>query len=346
MPLTILIVDDEPSNLAIMRDILRDHYRLVFARTGAEAEAAVQRQRPAMVLLDIGLPDTDGVALCRRLKALDPHDAMRVIFVTGYRDVEHEEAGFEAGCVDYIVKPVSPPLVRARVAAHLALVRTSALERSHHDAILMLGQAGHYNDTDTGTHIWRMAAYARALALACGWEREAADQLALAAPMHDTGKLGIPHAILRKCGALDDAEWEVMRTHPAIGFSILSQSGAPLFQLAAEVALRHHEKWDGTGYPDGLAGTAIPESARIVALADVFDALSMHRPYKLPWTIDRITAHITENSGRHFDPALVACYLATLPELVAIKGKWLEQEAQDSAGSQPFRRQCVRVEPG
>ena len=326
MPLTILIVDDEPSNLAIMRDILRDHYRLVFARSGAEAEAAVRRQRPAMVLLDIGLPDTDGVSLCRRLKALDPDNAMRVIFVTGYRDVEHEEAGFEAGCVDYIVKPVAPSLVRARVAAHLALVRTSALERSHHDAILMLGHAGHYNDTDTGTHIWRMAAYARELALARGWDREAADQLALAAPMHDTGKLGIPHTILRKRAVLDEAEWAVMRTHPVMGFSILSQSSAPVFQLAAEVALRHHEKWDGTGYPDGLAGAAIPESARIVALADVFDALSMARPYKQPWTIERITAYVMENSGKHFDPVLVDCFLAALPALLKIKEEWHAKE--------------------
>jgi putative two-component system response regulator len=334
MPLTILIVDDEPSNLAIMRTILRDHYRLVFARSGAEAEAAVRRQRPAMVLLDIGLPDTDGVALCRRLKALDPDNAMRVIFVTGYRDAEHEEAGFEAGCVDYIVKPVSPSLVRARVAAHLALVPTSALERSHHDAILMLAHAGHYNDNDTGTHIWRMAAYARALAVAHGWDREAADQLALAAPMHDTGKLGIPHTILRKSAALDAAEWAVMRTHPAIGFAILNQSPAPVFQLAAEVALRHHEKWDGTGYPDGLAGAAIPESARIVALADVFDALSMTRPYKAPWPIEKIGDYIRENSGRHFDPVLVTRFFAILPELLDIRQRWADTQQAASTTEQ------------
>jgi len=335
LPLTILIVDDEPSNLAIMRAILRDDYRLVFARSGAEAEAAVLRQRPAMVLLDIGLPDTDGVALCRRLKAMDPDNAMRVIFVTSYRDVAHEEAGFEAGCVDYIVKPVSPSLVRARVAAHLALVRTSALERSHHDAILMLAHAGHYNDTDTGTHIWRMAAYARELALARGWDCAAASELELAAPMHDTGKLGIPHTILRKPGPLNQDEWAVMRTHPAIGHAILNQSKAPIFQLAAEVALRHHEKWDGSGYPDGLAGAAIPESARIVALADVFDALSMSRPYKQPWPIDRIAAHIAENRGTHFEPALVDCFATALPALLAIKTRWqaAEQRAQDSATS-------------
>jgi putative two-component system response regulator len=326
MQLTILIVDDEPSNLAIMRDILRSQYRLVFARSGAEAEAAVQRHRPAMVLLDIGLPDTNGVTLCRRLKALDPDNAMRVMFVTGYRDVEHEEAGFQAGCVDYIVKPVSPSLVRARVAAHLAQVRTSALERSHHDAILMLGHAGHYNDSDTGAHIWRMAAYARELALARGWDAEAADQLEQAAPMHDTGKLGIPHTILRKHAALDEAEWAIMRTHPAIGHAILSQSSAPVFQLAAEVALRHHERWDGTGYPDGLAGTAIPESARIVALADVFDALSMARPYKAPWPIAQITGYVMENSGKHFEPALVDCFVTALPTLLDVRSRWQARE--------------------
>jgi putative two-component system response regulator len=337
MQLTILIVDDEPSNLAIMRDILRDHYRLVYARSGAEALRAVQRRRPAMVLLDIGLPDTNGIDLCRALKALDPDNAMRILFVTGYRDVEHEEAGFEAGCVDYIVKPVSPSLVRARVAAHLALVRTSALERSHRDAILMLARAGHFNDNDTGTHIWRMAAYARALALAHGWDEEEAAQLELAAPMHDTGKLGIPHTILRKPAALDEAEWAVMRRHPVIGHAILNQSGAPVFQLAAEVALRHHEKWDGSGYPDGLAGAAIPESARIVALADVFDALSMTRPYKAPWTIEAISAYVTENSGKHFDPALVDSFFKVLPTLLAIRERWrlteLEKAAAPDSGS-------------
>jgi putative two-component system response regulator len=331
MQLTILIVDDEPSNLAIMRDILRGQYRLVFARSGAEALRAVERQRPAMVLLDIGLPDTNGIDLCRSLKALDPDNAMRIMFVTGYRDVEHEEAGFEAGCVDYIVKPVSPSLVRARVAAHLALVRTSALERSHHDAILMLAHAGHFNDNDTGAHIWRMAAYARELALAHGWDQDAAAQLELAAPMHDTGKLGIPHTILRKPAALDAEEWVVMRRHPAIGHAILNQSGAPVFQLAAEIALRHHEKWDGTGYPDGLAGVAIPESARIVALADVFDALSMPRPYKQPWTIEAISAYVTENSGKHFDPALVDSFFKVLPVLLEIRERWRVADQEKAA---------------
>jgi len=328
---TILIVDDEPSNLAIMRDALQSLYKLVFARNGAETQAAVIKHRPAMVLLDIGLPDTDGVALCRRIKELDITHEMQVIFVTGYRDQGREAAGFEAGCSDYLIKPVSPPLVRARVAAHLSRVHATALEESYRDAILMLGHAGHYNDTDTGAHIWRMAAYARELAIAYGWDEEDARQLELAAPMHDTGKLGVPQMILRKEGPLSPSEWEIMRTHPAIGHAILSKSQAPVFLLAAEVSLRHHEKWDGSGYPDGLAGTDIPESARIVALADVFDALSMRRSYKNAWTIERISAHIDANSGTHFEPKLVELFHEILPRLLQIKSQWDEENEDESS---------------
>lgn len=329
--LTILAVDDEPANLAILHSALHGQYRMAYARSGAEAEAALLRHRPDMVLLDIGLPDTDGVALCRRLTAFDAGKATRIIFITAYRDPEREAAGFDAGCVDYIFKPVSPPLVRARVAAHLAQVRASALERSYRDAIVMLGHAGHYNDTDTGAHIWRMAAYARRLALACGWDDEAADQLELAAPMHDTGKLGIPHHILRKPGPLDKAEWVIMRTHPAIGHEILSKSAAPVFQLAATVSLRHHERWDGAGYPDGLAGTDIPLAARIVTLADVFDALSMRRPYKAPWAVEQITAYIIDQSGTQFDPELVQRFVEVLPHILDIKQRW--DGAEGAAGS-------------
>lgn len=326
---TILIVDDEPGNLAIMRDILADSYHLVFARNGKETLAAVLKHRPAMVLLDIGLPDIDGYALCRRIKELDVSGRIQTIFVTSYTDTQHETAGFDAGSVDYIVKPVSRPVVRARVRAHLALVRATALEQSHHDAITMLAHAGHYNDTDTGTHIWRMAAYAGALARAKGWDADSSAQLEMAAPMHDTGKLGIPQAILRKSGPLDEQEWAVMKTHPRIGHDILNMSEAPVFRLAAEVALRHHEKWDGSGYPDGLAGEAIPESARIVALADVFDALSMQRPYKEPWPIDKIVDYMRAGSGIHFDPELVHIFCKILPQLLLIQQAWAEKPIND-----------------
>ena len=186
----------------------------------------------------------------------------------------------------------------------------------------MLGDAGHYNDSDTGVHIWRMAAYARALATACGWDSAQATLLEQAAPMHDTGKVGIPDAILRKPGKLDAEEWKVMKTHCQIGYDILSRSDAPVFQLAAEVAMHHHEKWDGSGYPDGLEADAIPESARIVALADVFDALTMKRPYKEPWPIDKVLATLRESAGSHFEPNLVETFITILPDILRIKAEW------------------------
>ena len=333
---TILVVDDEPANLAIMREILEKNYVLAFARNGAETLAAVMKHRPALVLLDIGLPDINGYELCRQIKQLDTTHNVQVIFVTGYADVVHEAAGFDAGAVDYIAKPVSPAIVRARVGAHLSMVRATALEQSYREAILMLGHAGHYNDSDTGAHIWRMAAYARVLAQACGWDVESSSRLELAAPMHDTGKLGVPHAILRKPGPLTEHEWDIMRTHPQIGHDILSKSDAPVFQLAAEVALRHHERWDGAGYPDGLRGQDIPKSARIVALADVFDALSMRRPYKEPWAIDRIVEYIHAESGAHFDPMVVHAFSNSLPELLDIRSKWAKVEEEQLEPERQF----------
>lgn len=323
---TILIVDDEPVNLAIMDTILADNYRLVFARNGVETRAAVLKHRPALVLLDVDLPDIDGYDLCREIRRLDATRDMQVIFVTGYTDSVHEAAGFAAGCVDYIVKPVMPQIVLARVGAHLARVQATMLEKSYREAILMLGHAGHYNDTDTGAHIWRMAAYAKVLAQGWGWSLERSQQLELAAPLHDTGKLGIPQAILRKPGPLDAQEWVVMRCHPQMGFDILSKSAAPVFQLAAEVSLRHHEKWDGSGYPGGLKELEIPQSAHIVALADVFDALSVKRPYKEPWAPERILSHIQAGAGAHFAPELVDVFNDSLPEILSIQEKWSEAD--------------------
>ena len=318
----ILVVDDEPANLALLRSILGGDYSLVYARNGADTIAAVLKHRPALVLLDIGLPDISGYDLCPQLRQIDPTQALQVIFVTANCGEEQETAGFAAGGVDYIVKPVLAPLVRARVAAHLSLVRATALERSYREAILMLGHAGHYNDTDTGAHIWRMAAYAAALAGAAGWEPARCAQLELAAPMHDTGKLGVPQAILRKPGPLDADEWIIMKTHPQVGHDILSKSEAPVFRLAAEVALRHHERWDGSGYPGALKGADIPESARIIALADVFDALSMRRPYKPAWNIDDIIAHLEGGAGSHFDPVLTSLFIGIMPRLLDIQARF------------------------
>lgn len=318
----ILCVDDEPYNLSILRMALKDQYSLAFARSGLETLQAVEKHNPALILLDVQMPDMDGYEICRRLKSNDRTRHIPVIFVTGMDQEIDERAGFEVGAVDYITKPISVPIVQARVQTHLSLVKADKLEKSYHDAIHMLGKAGDYNDTDTGVHIWRMAEYSRVLAEAVGWGCEQCNMLELAAPMHDTGKLGIPDAILKKPGKLNDAEWAIMKTHTTIGYGILTQSDAPLFQLAGQIALNHHEKWDGSGYPHGLSGSAIPESARIVALADVFDALSMKRPYKDPWPIDKIVTTLKESAGSHFEPRLVDKFMAVLPQILDIEAKW------------------------
>lgn len=343
----ILIVDDEPLNLAVMREVLGSQYRLAFARSGEEALRAAARHRPLLILLDVRMPDMDGYEVCRQLKADAQTAAIPVIFVSGCADTLDETRGFEAGAVDYLVKPVSPPIVRARVRAHLSLVSLERLERSYHDAIYMLGEAGHYRDNDTGVHIWRMAAYAAALGAACGLDTVTCRRLELAAPMHDTGKLGIPDAILRKPGPLDEAEWVIMRTHPRIGHDILARSQAPVFQMAAQIALRHHEKWDGSGYPDGLSGTDIPETARIVAIADVFDALTMKRPYKDAWPAERALAELHKGAGRHFEPRLVTAFADILPCILELKAQWDEREAAGHATDLPtLPANCAPARPG
>jgi putative two-component system response regulator len=318
----LLLVDDEVTNLANLRAILAGEYPLMLARSGAEAIGLAVKHQPALILLDIQMPEMDGYAVCRALKADPRTEGIPVIFVTTLSEVGNEEAGFAAGGVDYLIKPVSAGIVRARVRTHLSLVHTKVLEKHSRDAIFMLGKAGHYNDADTGAHIWRMAAYARALAAAIGWSQADCDLLELAASMHDTGKIGIPDAILRKPGKLDPDEWALMQTHCAIGFAILSGSDAPVFRLAAEIAHHHHERWDGNGYPEGLAGTAIPESARIVAVADVFDALTMKRPYKDAWPPEQAMATLRAGAGSHFDPSLVAAFEGCLPRILDIKDDW------------------------
>lgn len=322
----ILCVDDEPSNLAVLRQTLKDEHSLVFSPSARDALRAVEKHRPALILLDVEMPEMDGYTLCRHLKNDPKTESIPVIFVTARNQETDEQAGFDAGGVDYITKPFSPSIVRARVRAHLSLVRATALESSYRTAIYMLGEAGHYNDTDTGVHIWRMAAYSRILAEASGWAPEAQKLIELAAPMHDTGKIGIPDAILKKPGKLDASEWEVMQQHSQIGYEILSTGEAPVFKLAAEIALCHHEKWDGEGYPNGLAGEAIPESARIVAVADVFDALSMKRPYKDAWPVDHILEVMAQGAGRHFDPGMFQRFSEALPKVLEVKQHWDEHE--------------------
>lgn len=323
----LLIVDDEPANLAVLRGILECDYRLMFSRSGAEALDLAIKHHPSLILLDIQMPGLDGYAVCRALKANPLTEDIPVIFVTSLSELGNEEVGFDVGCVDYLIKPVFAGIVRARVRTHLSLVQAKQLTKSYRDAIFMLSKAGEYNDADTGVHIWRMAAFARQLAEVAGWPAARCELLELAAAMHDTGKIGIPDSILCKPGGLDAEEWTVMKTHSAIGFEILSASDAPIFQLAAEIALCHHERWDGTGYPRGLIGTAIPEAGRIVAVADVFDALTMKRPYKEAWPVDKVIAALRAGAGTHFDPSLIAAFDACLPRILEIKAAWDRREA-------------------
>ena len=320
----ILLVDDEPNNLQLLRQILRTSYQLIFAHNGQSALAAVAAHHPDLILLDVMMPDLDGYEVCRRLKA-DPltHD-IPVIFVTAMGDVDDEAAGFDVGAVDYIHKPVSPAIVIRRVQTHLSLIHVKELEDSQREAIYMLGAAGHYNDNDTGLHIWRMAAYARAIAEAIGWPEHLAERLELAAPLHDTGKIGIPDGILKAPRKLTAEEWVTMRQHSLIGYEILQCSDTPIFKMAAEIALYHHEKWDGSGYPKGLVGDNIPQSAQIVAIADVFDALTMKRSYKEAWSVEASLEEMRANSGTHFNPALLTVFLNILPKILNIKNEWEE----------------------
>lgn len=321
---TLLIVDDEPVNLRVLKQILQTHYKLMFATSAQQALSLLQHTPPDLILLDVMMPDMTGFELCQRVKT-DPHTAdIPVIFVTALKDEVDEAKGFELGAVDYITKPVSPPVVRARVKTHLSLVHVAELKRTRLQVVERLGRAAEYKDNETGLHVKRMSHYAQVIALAAGFSEEWAEELLHAAPMHDIGKIGTPDHILLKPGRLTDEEMHVMREHARIGADILGNGDSSLMQMAARVARSHHEKWDGSGYPDGLANTAIPIEARIVALADVFDALTSSRPYKSAWPVPEAIAFITQQAGKHFDPELVPLLVEHLPAILAIKARWTE----------------------
>jgi putative two-component system response regulator len=321
----LLLVDDEPANLQVLRHILQDDYRLLFARDGAKALELARQERPALILLDVMMPGLNGLDVCRMLKQQAATRAIPVIFVTAMAESSDEALGFEAGAVDYIAKPVSPPVVKARVRTHLSLVRVEELRETRLQIVQRLGRAAEYKDNETGWHVVRMSHYAQILARAAGFSEAEAEELLNAAPMHDVGKLGIPDAILQKPGPLDEREWEIMRRHPEIGAEILGDADSGLLQMASRIALAHHEKWDGSGYPAGLAGEAIPVEARIVALADVFDALTSVRPYKPAWPVARAVEFLREQSGLHFEPRLVELFIAALPAIEEVRGRFLEE---------------------
>ncbi|SIQ95638.1 two-component system response regulator [Aquipseudomonas alcaligenes] len=322
----LLVVDDEPANLQVLRHILQEDYRLLFAKDGAKALELAAREKPELILLDVMMPGMTGYEVCAQLKATPATSAIPVIFVTALADVEDEAQGFAVGAVDYITKPVSPAIVKARVRTHLSLVRVEELRETRLQIVQRLGLAAEYKDNETGLHVIRMSHYSRVLALAAGFSEAQAEELLNAAPMHDVGKIGIPDAVLRKPGKLDGEEWEVMKQHAQIGADIIGEHPSGLLRMAREIALNHHEKWDGSGYPRGIGGVEIPVEARIIAIADVFDALTSERPYKKAWPVEEAVQLLREQSGRHFDPELVELFLGQLPAILVIKERWAERD--------------------
>ena len=320
----ILIVDDAPTNLQILRQVLHEDYRLLFALDGDKALQLAQGEMPHLILLDVMMPGLTGLEACRLLKQNPQTKAIPVIFVTALSEVSDESAGFEVGAVDYITKPISPPVVKARVKTHLSLVGADELQKTRLQIIQCLGRAAEYRDNETGLHVIRMSHYARILALAAGFSQRFADELFNAAPMHDIGKIGTPDAVLLKPGKLDQDEWMLMQQHVLMGAEILGEHDSPLLQMARTIALYHHEKYDGSGYPHQIAGSAIPVEARIVAIADVFDALTSVRPYKKAWTVEEALALLEKEKGKHFDPELVDLFIAQLPAMLEIKERYAE----------------------
>lgn len=321
---TLLVVDDEPLNLQVLRQILQQDYQLIFARDGEKALALAQAEHPQLILLDIMMPGLTGLETCQRLKQNPQTQDIPVIFVTALADDRDETEGFAMGCVDYITKPVSAPIVLARVKAQLSLVSAATLRETRLQIIQRLGRAAEYKDNETGLHVIRMSHYAREIALMAGMGEADAEELFNAAPMHDVGKMGIPDAILQKPGKLTPEEWDIMKQHARIGAEIIGDDNSSLLQMASRIALYHHEKWDGSGYPNGLIGDTIPIEARIVALADVFDALTSKRPYKEAWSIEDTTHYIVAESGKQFDPDLVAAFQIALPNIIEIRAQLLD----------------------
>jgi putative two-component system response regulator len=338
---TILVVDDTPQNLNVASRMLREQYRCLVSLDGAKSIEIARADPPDLILLDVMMPAMNGMEVCRRLKQQPETRGIPVIFLTALNEIEDEAACFDAGGVDFISKPMNPVTLLARVRTHLQLhaqerhladlvhqrtqaleERTTELEQTRLEIIRRLGRAAEYKDDDTGLHVIRMSHYTRLLALAAGFTADRAEVLFHAAPMHDIGKIGIPDQILQKPGPLNEQEWSVMRQHPAIGAGIIGRHKNELLETARVVALGHHERWDGSGYPRARQGADIPIEARIIAVADVFDALCSTRPYKEPWPLERAVAYVRDNAGKLFDPDLVPRFIELMPDVLVIQRQY------------------------
>lgn len=325
--MNILIVDDEIVSRLKMQKIMSAEHDVQTAEHGEEALRIVREGPVDMILLDIVMPGLDGYEVCRRLKNDPQTSSIPVIFLTGMDQTEDVTRGFELGCADFITKPVSPPILKARVRAHLAVYhhgrileakvreRTEDLSLSRLEVLTRLCRAADFRDNETGLHVQRVSMYCRLMARAAGMKEDFVERIGLASPLHDLGKIGIPDQILLKPGKLTPEEFAVVKTHCVIGADILRDGKWDVIVMAQRIARTHHEKWNGNGYPEGLRGEAIPIDGRTTAIADVFDAISTKRPYKEAWPLDRCVELINSESGKHFDPRLVDAFNVVLPEI-------------------------------
>lgn len=329
---TVLVVDDVVDNIAAMSAMLEDDFRVTFATSGEDAlAAALGPPQPSLILLDLLMPGIDGRQVCKRLKSDLRTQSIPVIFVTALNDAANEEQGLLLGAVDYLHKPCHPAIVRQRVRIHLDLhnqnlalekrvrERTAELERTRLQVVQRLARAGEYRDNETGMHVVRMGHYCYRLALAAGIPEATARLLEVAAAMHDIGKIGIPDHILLKREKLDESEQTVMQLHTLIGPEIIGTDDSELLSLARSIALTHHERWDGDGYPRRLAGNAIPIEGRIAAICDAFDTLTSVSHSRRPLKPEDAVATMVAEAGRAFDPELTQLFAGLLPAFRTIR---------------------------
>ncbi len=358
---TVLVVDDTPDNLTLMSNLLKDDYKVKIAIGGEKAlKIAASDASPDLILLDIMMPGMDGYEVCRRLK-LDPKTLdIPVIFLTAKTEVEDEKKGLELGAVDYITKPISPPIVMARVKNHLALKSMADFLRDKNDflelevekrtrevvaiqdvTILVMASLAETRDSDTGNHIRRTQFYVKALAERLrdhprfGWflTETNINMLFKSAPLHDIGKVGIPDRILLKPGRFEPHEFEIMKTHTTLGRDAIEHAETALgtsvefLSFAKSIALSHQEKWDGSGYPHGLAGDNIPIPARLMAVADVYDALISRRVYKEGMPHEKAVQIMIEGRGTHFDADMFDAFVEIQEEFRAIARRFVDSDA-------------------
>lgn len=327
----ILVVDDDAQNLRYISRILGEA-GYTGVRTTAEPREVLPLFadfRPDLILIDLHMPDMDGFEVMEALGPWIPEESfLPVLVLTGDGSPENKERALQNGAMDFLTKPFNASEARLRIRnllatrhLHLQLQdhnrqleervaeRTAELERARVEILERLARAAEYRDDDTGEHTRRVGDLSAAIGRVLGCSDEEVELLARAAPLHDIGKIGVPDAILLKPAKLSKEEFEVMRTHTTIGARILSGSDVPLLRLAASIALTHHERWDGGGYPEGLSGEAIPLVGRIVSVADIYDALTHSRPYKPAWSVEEAVAEIRAQAGRQLDPGVVEAFL-------------------------------------